>query len=241
MINNDTTTETIETTTEIDGEATLTMLESTPTESTNKNTPVFNQTVNNLTKTNKTTITTSTTTTMKTTTTPMVETTTEYIQITTVIPTTTEQDFDITTETNLNTITTNIPIANTKRPSTRGDTSHEIDYQTFHTTIDKEYDSTTEKLFPIKNITEITTPTQYNIIYETTTNNNNNNNNIPPLTDMSNQEFTTASVIYDVCGISNDCAHNEICKDGRCHKLCDPNDPNSPNTNCIQGIICLFV
>lgn len=99
---------------------------------------------------------------------------------------------------------------NTKRPSTRGDTSLEVDYPTETTTTSSD--------------TNIFTTTESLVILTTTVSDDTSSTtDLTPITNLTK------------CGSMKDCQSNEFCIDGRCLSVCRSNTTTS-NTNCIKGI-----
>lgn len=98
---------------------------------------------------------------------------------------------------------------NTKRPSTRGDTSLENDYPTETTTTSDQ---------------NISTTTESQIILTTTVSDDTSSTtDLTPITNLTK------------CGSMKDCQSNEFCIDGRCLSVCRSNTTTS-NTKCIKGI-----
>lgn len=97
---------------------------------------------------------------------------------------------------------------NTKRPSTRGDTSLEVDYPTETTTTSDQ---------------NIFTTTESQIILTTTVSDDTSSTtDLTPITNLTK------------CGSMKDCQSNEFCIDGSCLSVCRSN--TTSNTNCIKGI-----
>lgn len=97
---------------------------------------------------------------------------------------------------------------NTKRPSTRGDTSLEVDYPTETTTTSDQ---------------NIFTTTESQIVLTTTVSDDTSSTtDLTPITNLTK------------CGSMKDCKSNEFCIDGRCLSVCRSN--TTSNTKCIKGI-----
>lgn len=143
--------------------------------------------------------------------------------------TTTTHESDLVTEyTEKGITTTDVPwTENTKRPSTRVDTTFETDYYDPKTTMvtsaittTVEYETTTTSSLLVDSTT-----TNLPTVIETTT------FNVTQLID--NQNKTVNETNLKKCNASVDCAINENCIEGRCYRVCDP---YISNTNCLTGI-----
>lgn len=130
------------------------------------------------------------------------------VEVTDFTDTTTDTTSDATTEA----FTEPIVDVNTKRPTTRVDTSLEIDRQSAVTTTESSTDAT-ETL-----TTATEQPTENTSTIRTT-----------------NNRTTIFNLMQTSCRTTNDCAANELCMNRRCLIKCDPKN-NETNVNCAKGI-----